>query len=100
MSDTDVLPAPDLSALHLRTGKWEREQEAFLRLKSTLPAELKGKYVAVHEGKVVDAGENQIEVALRCYKKHGYVPIYVGLVSDLPLQPVQIPSPRIVFGES
>jgi hypothetical protein len=43
-----------------------------------------GKTVAVHEGKIVDIGEDVVSVALRAYKAHGYVPIYVGPVSAKP----------------
>ena len=34
----------------------------------------------------------------QAYAQAGYVPIYVGLVTDEPPPPVRIPSPRLVRG--
>jgi hypothetical protein len=95
MGETDLLPAPDISTAHMPNGKWQREYQAFQQLRPTLPSALRGKYVAVHEGQVVDSGDDQVEVALRCYKKFGYVPIFVGLLSDEPPTPIRVPSPRV-----
>jgi hypothetical protein len=43
-----------------------------------------GRFVAVHEGRVVDSGDDKIALALRVYGKYGYVPIYVGPVTVKP----------------
>jgi hypothetical protein len=48
----------------------------------------------VHQGQVVANGPDKISVALQAYREHGHVPIYVGLVSDQPLPPARLPSPR------
>ena len=95
MGETDLMPAPDISDAISPIGKWDREHQAFQRLRPGLLSQMRGKYVAVHEGQVVDSGEDQVEVALRCYRKFGYVPIFVGLVSDEPSLPVRVPSPRV-----
>ena len=95
MSDHDLLPAPEIQQLHTSDPKWEREFAAFVRLKPSLLSSYRGKYVAIHEGKVVDSGDDQIAVALRAYSNYGYVPIYVGLVSDEAHPIVRIPSPRL-----
>jgi len=55
----------------------------------------KGKYVAIHEERVVDFGDDKIALALRVYAKFGYVPIYVSEVTEQP-RIVRIPSPRRV----
>lgn len=71
-----------------------KEREAFNRLKPELLREHRGKYVAVHQGEVVEIGENTTEVAREVYRKLGHVPLYIGLVAeDLPV--VHIPSPRL-----
>ena len=76
-------------------GKWEQEFRAFLSLRPSLLPTHRDKYVAIHEGKVVDSGEDEIALGLRVYAKFGYVPIYVGRVSDEPQPIVRIPSPRL-----
>jgi len=93
--EVDILPAPDARSLPGPNAKWEREYREFLRLKPSLLAKFRGCFVAVHDGKVVESGEDQTTVALRAYAKYGYVPIYVGFVSDEPAPCLRLPSPRI-----
>jgi hypothetical protein len=104
MSEIETLPAPviDFTPRAASTKpyqpdpKWQREHEAFQKLLPQLLETHRDKYVAIHEEKPVDFGDDLIEVALRAYKRFGYVPIYVGLVSDEPPRPERIPSPRLV----
>ena len=56
----------------------------------------RGQYVAVHDGRVVASGSDEIAVALQAYRDHGYVAIYAGLVSEQAPRIVRIPSPRRV----
>jgi hypothetical protein len=94
MNRRDVLPAPTLPVAP--EDKWHREQRAFHQL---LPALLKthgGQYVAIHEGKLVEAGTDKLDVAGRAYERFGYVPIFVSLVTDQPSPPVRVPSPRLL----
>lgn len=95
MSQTDVLPAPQLEPLAVGTSKWERERNAYWRLLPALLSQYRGQYVAIHDGQVVDSGPNQVELALRVYRRFGYVPIYVGLVSDEPPRPLRAIPPRV-----
>jgi hypothetical protein len=87
-----VLPPPP-------EDKWRREYRAFLRMIPELLKTHRGKYVAIHEEKVVESGDDLIPVALRAYERHGYVPIYVGLVTDEPPPVIRLPSPRLVRRE-
>jgi hypothetical protein len=41
-----------------------------------------GKYIAVHGGQIVDSDANDIVLIQRVHARIGYVPIYVGLVSE------------------
>lgn len=94
MTDTDILPAPVLN-LPLKTPtKFERECAAFRRLLPILLADYRNKYVAIHEEKVVGSGENLLDVAHEAYRKFGYQPIYVDLVTDVPRRLERIPSTR------
>lgn len=99
MNDNDILPAPVID-FSLPAGtkekyppneKWEREYHAFLLMLPELLKTHRGKYVAVHEEKPVDSGDDKTALAMRAYKTYGYVPIYVGLVAERPLPPERVP---------
>src|SRR4051812_31869875 len=96
MSDVTTLPAPDLNLKGVTHAAWEEEQRAFLRLLPALLATHRGRYVAVRKGCVIAEGPDQIDVAKRAYALAGYVPIYVGLVTDEPSVPARIASPRLL----
>ena len=94
MSNTEIMPAPDFSPVLVPRSKWQQEYEAFTRLLPSLLATHAGTYVAIHNGQVVESGEDQLDVAMRAYAKIGYVAIHVGLVTTEPRPIVRIPSPR------
>jgi hypothetical protein len=98
VSDVTTLPAPDLSLEDTAFASWEDQRRAFFRLLPTLLTTHRDQFVAVHEGRVIAEGSDQIEVAKQAYAQAGYVPIYVGLVSEEPPRPVRIPSPRLLPG--
>jgi hypothetical protein len=77
------VPVPELS-------KGEREYQAFLRLLPELREKYRGRFVAIHNGQVVDSDENDIVLVQRVHAQVGYVPIHVGLVTDS-LAVVRIP---------
>ncbi len=95
MNETEVFPAPLLDAAASEEGKWRSEQRVFLRLLSELLLTHRDQHVAIHEGKLVDADRDKLKLASRVYQRFGYVPIYIGLVSETrPL--ARIPSRRPV----
>jgi hypothetical protein len=96
MKRTNVLPAPRIDSSPPTDDKWEKERRAFHRLRPSLLRSHLGKYVAIHQSRVVDSGVDQIALAMRVYKRFGYVPIYVGQVLAEPQRPVRMPSPRSV----
>jgi hypothetical protein len=96
MSDPNTYPPVELPSPGGPRDKFEREYRAFLRLLPELLPTLRGKYVAVHEERGVGSGEDKVEVALAAYKQYGYVPLYVGLVDELPVQQVRIPHSRVI----
>ena len=95
MSQTEVLPAPELDTRADGATKWEYERAAYWRLLPSLLSQHRDEYVAIHEGQVVDSGADQIDLALRVYRRFGYLPIYVGLVSNEPLRMLRVPTPRV-----
>lgn len=94
MSQVDIQPAPTISAGSPPNEKWQREYEAFRRLLPSLTKDYRDQYVAIHNGQTVAHGQDQIQVAMEAYQQHGYLPIYVGLVSEEPMPVHRIPSPR------
>jgi hypothetical protein len=100
MSDVTTLPAPDLSLKDAEYASWEEQRRAFFRLLPTLLPTHRSQFVAVHEGRVIAKGPDQVDVAKQAYAQVGYVPIYVGLVTDEPPRPVRISSPRLLAGRA
>ncbi len=95
MDPTNALLAPELPLPRPTISKWQREHRAFLQMLPQLLPTLRGKYVAVHEGKVVASGDDQISVANQAFANHGYVSMHVGLVSEEPPRVFRCPSSRI-----
>ena len=77
---------------------FQREAEAFERMKSELLRQYPGRAVAIHNGQVIQVGgenESVADVAFRLYERMGYVPLYVQRVEASP-RVYRISSPRIV----
>lgn len=96
MNSLSVLPAPKIEGHASSESPWRREQRAFLTLKPSLLGTHRGQYVAVLDGQVAASGGEKVSVALEAYARHGYRPIFVGLVSEAPRRAVRMPSPRLV----
>jgi hypothetical protein len=93
---TQLVTIPPPSLPTPPESKWRREQQAFRQLLPELLKTHRGRYVALHEGQVVESGDDKLAVAGRAYARFGYVPIYVSLVTDAPAPLVRIPTPRIL----
>jgi hypothetical protein len=94
MNPSETRSAPVLPPLP--QDKWRREQQAFHKLLPELLRAHRDRFVAIHEGRVVESGEDKLEVARRAYARFGYVPIFVSRVTEPPATAVRIPSPRVV----
>jgi hypothetical protein len=84
VSEPITLPAPSFDLPPPPRTKWEREYLAFRHLLPQLLATHRGQYVAIHEGRVVDSGNDRLELVLRVLAKVGNVAIHVGLVTEGP----------------
>ena len=64
--------------------KIQNEKHAFLKKKTALMNDpnMKGKYVAVHDGEVIDSDVDEIVLMQRVYKNYGYVPILIERVVE------------------
>ena len=85
MSEATLEPILSVPLPLAEPPKGEREYQAFLRLLPELLATHRGKYVAVHDGQVVDSDTDDVSLILRVQARLGYVPIHVGLVTDQPM---------------
>src|SRR5438105_178567 len=94
MSEAKIFPTPVLDMPKPPDDKWQREKLAFYQMRDQLLTTHRGKFVAIHEGKLVDSDTDKIALGLRVYQNYGYVPIFVTLVTDQPSPPIRLPSPR------
>jgi hypothetical protein len=70
--------------------KGARESQAFVRLLPQLLNTHAGKYVAIHDGQVIDSDLDDIALILRVHARIGYVPIHVGLATE-DQTPIRVP---------
>jgi hypothetical protein len=61
---------------------FERERQAFERLKPELLRTHRGQWVAIYQGEVVEVGHDRSQVLDRVYDRFGYVPVYVQQVEE------------------
>jgi hypothetical protein len=93
MTLPQTLPAPTISPASAN-GKWQREYEAFARLKPQLLTSHAGQYVVIHDGEVVASGDDEVALALQFFAQHGNVPVHIGLVTPHPEPVARIPHYR------
>jgi hypothetical protein len=91
---TPILAAPTVEWLPRAANKWRQEYEAFQRLRPQLLAQYAEQYVVVHEGKIVDHGPDDVQLALKFFAEHGNVPVHIGLVSEQPHAIARVPHYR------
>ena len=96
MSETTILPAPVLNLTPPPLTKGDQEYQAFLRLLPELLKTHRGKYVAIHEGQVIESGDDRLEVIFLALEKAEGSSIHVDLVSEQPAPPIRIPHYRAV----
>jgi hypothetical protein len=85
MNPTTLTPNLETPALPpSNPPKGQREYQAFLRLMPELLPRYHGKFVAIHDGRVVDSDTDDIKLVQRVHNQVGYVPIHVGLVTEQP----------------
>ena len=63
---------------------FEKEKAVFLKLKKKLIGDVnyREKYVAIVGGRIVDTDRDKIILAKRVYSRHGYIPMYIGKVTE------------------
>lgn len=74
--------------------KIKLEKASFMKMKQKLMQDqnLKGKFVAIHNGNIVDYDDDDVKLMKRMYDKYSHTPILIEKVADEPK--VIIHSPR------
>ena len=99
MSEPVTMPAIVIDLPSPPRNKWESEYRAFLQMLPELLKTHRGQYVAVHDGRAVDFGDDELALASRVWATYGYVPLHIDLVTDQPRPPERVPHFRILSPE-
>src|SRR5207253_8981762 len=83
-ADTGALTPPAFHWPPPPRNKWEHEYRAFRRLLPQLLLTECGKYVAIHEDRVIDSDPDEMALIACVLARIGNVDIHVGLVTDQP----------------
>lgn len=78
--------------------EWEKlsqEMSAFEAMRDELLEEYEGKYVAIHQGKVVGVDSDLSALHIRIYYELGSTPVLYELVTTEPKRDIVIRSPRL-----
>ncbi|MCI0690746.1 DUF5678 domain-containing protein [candidate division KSB1 bacterium] len=88
-----VFEAPQLPIPKIEDDPWLRDEQAFFFMLPELLKTLRGKWVAVHNGQVVDVGDSVRDVLLRVRERFPKTEVYIQLVDEnLPV--IKMRSPR------
>lgn len=81
---SEVIVIPPEALIPPPSTKWEREYRAFQRLLPELLKTHRGKYVAIHEERVIDSDDDRRELIFRVLPKVGGVSVHIGHVTEEP----------------
>jgi hypothetical protein len=88
-----VFEAPQLPIHKIEDDPWLRDEQAFFFMLPELLKTLRGKWVAVHNGQVIDVGDSVRDVLLRVRERFPRTEAYIQLVDEnLPV--IKMRSPR------
>ncbi|MEX2186631.1 MAG: DUF5678 domain-containing protein [Pirellulales bacterium] len=99
MSDIDIHPAPVIGDVPLVDSAWERNRAYFRQHFPEFLERYVGKFVAVHDGRVVAVGDTFVAAAKAAYAAEGYEPIYIDEVAATPRPMPRVPTPLRVVGK-
>ncbi len=77
--------------------RFQRDEQFFLSIRDELVRNetYHDKFVAVLDGRVIDLDSDEAALAERCYREHGYTPIYIDKVERIK-RIINLPSPQRV----
>ena len=76
-------------------AKIHAEAQAFRSMHRELLSRYRGRYVAVHDGRVVDDDMDRRSLYLRVRARYGATPVLIREVTELPEREFHILSPRL-----
>jgi hypothetical protein len=91
-----VVAAVQLALTEYRERQIAAEAKAWYALSPDLRQSYAGRYVAVYQGKVVDADLDQRSLLVRVQQQFGRVPVMITEGGDHPVPVYAIRSPRLV----
>ncbi len=80
---------------HYGRAKVEKEQAIFEQEKSELLKKYRGRYIAMHNGEVVETAANLRALRNKVFAHFGYTPMLHTLVTDEPDREIVVRSPRL-----
>jgi hypothetical protein len=87
-----VFEAPQLPITKVIDDPWERDRQAFFLMLPELLKTLRGKCVAIHNGKVVEIGDSVRTVLLQVRERFPKTEVYIQRVDEkLPIAKMQSP---------
>jgi HEPN domain-containing protein len=88
----EILEAPKLFVPEAEADKWVQEERAFFRQLPELLKTKRGKWVAIHEERVVEIGDSLREVLISVRKRYPKTEAYIQLVDEkLPVAKMMSP---------
>lgn len=99
MADIDIFAAPVIGNVPLVDNTWERNRAYFQQHFAELLERYRGKFVAIHDGRVVAVGETFVAAAQAAYATEGYLPIYIDEVTETPGPMPRVPTPLRIVGK-
>jgi len=92
----EILKAPQLFVPKIENDKWSQEERAFFRQLPDLLKTLRGKWVAIHEERVMEIGDSLRKVLLSVRERYPKTEFYVRLVDEkLPVTKMLSPQHRM-----
>jgi len=79
--------------------KLSNEVDAFRAMHAELVAQYRGRYVALHEGQVVDSDADRRTLYLRIRSRFGSTPVLIRQVTEMPEREFVVHSPHLERGE-
>lgn len=83
-------------AVHPQWREMEREEAAFRAMHKELLLKYHNEYVAIYQGKVVDHGEDFVEIVGRIDDAYPDEIVFISKVSSKPERTLRFRSPRLV----
>ncbi len=75
--------------------RFEKQSFAKKRQELMKDPDLKGKFVAVIDGTIIDSDTDELALTKRVYEKHGYIPVLIEKIAEEKVVTIYSPSIEI-----